>query len=1054
MHLRFPHALILSAGVSIAIGMISIDLLAQQSPPPSDPPAIPPPTSPATTPPVVPPAQKASDAKTEGKGESDADDIIDENDESDAPPPPRRWLPDPLPPGIEYIEGQDGQIIFDPQDPRGPRGPRNPRGPGRGGPAGERARPGAATDGSSSWTDETAPPDSLTASDFPPFADVSKDFEKVVSTADDSESLYTLYRHPRDGRLLAELPRDYPRKLIMIAPTVAGGNQDAGVMGGTIYAYWQRIDKNLVLIEPNFLVRSSGDTESKTSIKSLYTDRVILDTPVVSVGPDGGPVIELKSMLVNQYPKFFAIGGYGARVGQADVRLATLEKAKAFPENLEITYRVPGPGGRLTDLHYSLRSLPADPTFKPRKADSRVGYFNVYYNELGKANNDEPVTRYINRWNIQKADPSLRMSPPKQPLVWYIEHTTPVRYRTYVRNGILSWNKAFEACGIVNALEVYQQDAATGAHMDKDPEDARYNFFRWNTSEQAYAIGPSRGDPRTGRLIDADVVWHAGLTEAIMGMLKNLSGEVATLNFTPETLVWLDENPQWDPRVRLASPEQRMTMLSQRRSNNAPAVQRPVADPESIEPDQPTRRGVTSHWTNGAHCKIGQYLAMNIALVSAAFDAGLLQAAENSATLDGLPEEFLGAMIQYVSAHEVGHCLGLQHNFSASTIRSLQQINSNEYDGGAFVASVMEYAAPNIRADEKDGDRQGPYATPDLGPYDIWAIQYGYGPEEELPKVLARVNEPDLIFHNDMSLSSPDPRVMVWDMGADSLAFCDSRMRLVRELRSRLVADLVKDGQPWRKARDRFNGLLNTHVQMLSIASRWIGSSYINRNFKGDPDGKPFIENVPAERQRAALKFMIDNAFNDEAFGLTPELIANLGVQYFPDQPGAMAMDGDASLELHDLVSGVQAAAMTMVMNPTTLRRLYDNEFRTNGDADAITLAEVLATLTTAVWTEVDRGTGSGSFTANKPMISSFRRNLQREHIERLISLTMVRDASGPAVRTISALSSQTLRDLEAKITKLIDGSSSRLDPYTLSHLADCQARIKRALEAQYVITR
>lgn len=1039
MHLRTSHALILSAGVTLGIGLLAFDLNAQQTPPQSPSDQTTPPTSPEAVPPATPPVPEPT-APAEPSTGDDSTSSAQPNASDD----------------FDQDAGDDA--AYDPQDPNSPRGPRGPRGPrpsgpGRG-PGGDNSAGGAGGAGGAGWN-ANAPsgPDTLDAADYAPFADMTKGLDKVVSTVDASGSMYTLYQSKKDGRLLAELPREYPGQLFIIAPTVAGGNEEAGVMGGTTYAYWKRIDKNLVLIEPNFLVRSSGDAESKRSIKGLYTDRVILDVPIVSVGPGGGPVIDLKSMLVGQYGKFFGGYGLGSYFGGADTRLSVLERAKAFPENLEITYQMPGPGGRLMDLHYSIRSLPEDPTFKPRLADSRVGYFNEYYTELGKPGDDEKTVRYINRWNLEKADPSLKRSPPKQPIVWYIESTTPIRYRQFVREGILSWNKAFEECGIVNAMECYQQDAQSGAHMEKDPEDARYNFFRWNTSSQAYAIGPSRGDPRTGRLIDADVVWHAGLTEAIMGMLKNLSGEIATINFTPETMVWLDQHPQWDPRVRLAPAAERGMMLGKRGQNGAEKTPAPkLDDPQSIEPPVATRRGVVDT-RSGSQCKIGEYMSMNIALFACAFDAGMLQASDNDTQLDGLPEEFLGAMIRYVSAHEVGHCLGLQHNFSASTIRSLQQINADDYTGGPIVGSVMEYAGVNIRADDKDGSKQGPFATPTLGPYDIWAIQFGYGPDADRAKVLARVNEADLIFHNDMSMGSPDPRVMTWDMGSDSLAFCDSRMRIVQELRGKIVSDLVKDGQPWRKARDRYNAMLNNHVQAIAIASRWIGSSYINRNYKGDPDGKPFIENVPADKQRAALQFVIANSFNDGAFGLTPDLIEHLGVQYFPDMPGAMAIDGDPSFELHDLVAGVQAAAMTMVMNPTTLRRLYDNEYRTNDDPKPITLAEVLATLTAAAWSELD-GNVSGNYTAVKPMVSSFRRNLQREHVERLIDLMMIGDAANPAVRTISTLSSQTLRDVNAKIKKTVDSSSGKLDPYTLAHLNDTQTRIQMALDAQYVITR
>ncbi len=95
-----------------------------------------------------------------------------------------------------------------------------------------------------------------------------------------------------------------------------------------------------------------------------------------------------------------------------------------------------------------------------------------------------------------------------------MEHTIPVRYRRWVREGILEWNKAYEQVGIINALEVYQQDARTKAHMEKDPEDVRYNFFLWTNAPIGFAIGPSRVDPRTGQIFDADIVMSEGFIRA------------------------------------------------------------------------------------------------------------------------------------------------------------------------------------------------------------------------------------------------------------------------------------------------------------------------------------------------------------------------------------------------------------------------------------------------------------------------------------------------------------------------------------------------------------
>ena len=699
-------------------------------------------------------------------------------------------------------------------------------------------------------------------------------------------------------------------------------------------------------------------------------------------------------------------------------------------------------------LHYSMLHLPKNPAFQPREADNRVGYFNVYYRDLGRQGDEEPYTRYISRWHVEKADPSLKLSPAKQPIVWYIEHTVPIRYRRFVREGIESWNQAFEDIGILDAVEVYQQDATTGAYMNLDPEDARYNFFRWNTSNQGYAIGPSRSDPRTGEIVDADVVWHAGLTNAVMGMLQNPSGDLAVHGMHPETLAWLDEHPEWDPRLRLASSGERARLELERERRLAETS----VDERTLLGlgDPGTRRALLADRALGSHagaCKIGEHLALNLALFSAAFDAGMVtdEAGEDVDLLDGLPEEFLGGMIRYISAHEVGHTLGLQHNFAASTIRSLSEINSEGMAGTPFIASVMEYAAPNINAD--DGEVQGDYATPGVGPYDRWAIAFGYGDAKDRDAVLARVAEPDHVFLNDISMTGPDPRAQTWDMGADPLDFCESRMRLIRDLRTRLAGDLVEDGEPWRKARDRFGALLGNHLQTLLIASRWLGGTYVHWDFKGDPNGRDPLTDVEPEKQRRALSFLMENAFQDEAFGLSPELVRKLGVQYFPDAPGYRALSSDANFEVHDTVAGVQATALSLVMNPTKLRRIYDNEFRTQGQEGAVTLAEVFGSISSAVWSELDQE-GSGSYTAGRPMISSLRRNLQREHLERLVDLAQPSDAASASMRTIASLSTHALRVLRRKIA----GLQGDLDPYTEAHLDDVATRVERALDAVYVV--
>ncbi len=863
--------------------------------------------------------------------------------------------------------------------------------------------------------------------EYPPFEEVSKGLERVVSTSDGATPLWELWAERKEGRLIAVLPQGFATQMLMIACTVSGGDPEAGVMGPTHYAKWRQIGKQLALVAPDLAVRTKDD-EAKGSVEDLFTDSLIVNVPVASM-KDGRPVIDLGALATQQAGKFFnanSATNYGPSMPMLNAGLATLTKAKAFPQNVVVEYEAPRQDGRFVRVTYSIGLLEGTPGFEPRKADPRVGYFYDWYEDYSRSGDAEVAERYISRWNIQKADPKLRMSPAKQPLVWYVEHTTPIRYRRYVREGIEMWNTAFEAIGIDGAVQVRQQDAATQAYMDIDPEDARYNFFRWNMSDAGYAIGPSRTNPLTGEILDADVVWNQGLTRAVRSMLENLSNDIVQTSFGPETLAWLDEHPEWDPRVRLASPAHRDQLLRERELARARAVESELGSDEHP-------------WTQGARnptnraCKIGNQLAMDFSLADAAFAAGLI-VAESEDKLDGMPEQFVGGMIRYIAAHEVGHTLGLQHNMAASSIRKLSEINAEGYCG-ATTGSVMDYCAANINQGQALGPAQGPYATPVLGPYDVWAIRFGYGPADERAKVLSEVSNPDHVFVSQIAMSvGSDPRNMTWDLGTENLEFCASRLALVKDLRTRLVSEIVDDGESWAEARRRYTSLLGTQLQALAIASTWVGGTYENYDFKGDPGARPPVEDVPVDKQRRALALVLENAFRDDVFGLSPELVRHLGKEYWWDSKGIDELLEDPSYTVHDTVGGVQATALSFLLNPTKLRRVYDNEYRTDAK-DELTMAELVGAVSEAVWT----GTPS-----------SFRRNLQREHAERLIDLALL-DSTSPSLRAISTLAANELRKVDSRAEQAL---GQMADAYAEAHLNDLRSRIAKALDAAYVIQR
>jgi hypothetical protein len=336
-----------------------------------------------------------------------------------------------------------------------------------------------------------------------------------------------------------------------------------------------------------------------------------------------------------------------------------------------------------------------------------------------------------------------------------------------------------------------------------------------------------------------------------------------------------------------------------------------------------------------------------------------------------------------------------------------------------------------------------------VGPYDLWAIEYGYTMDDKkLPEILKRVAEPELIYGTDEDTMGPDPLARRYDFSKNPLDFSRSQVNLAKHHREKILEKFVKEGDSWSKARRGYQLTLSLQTRSIGNMANWLGGSFINRDKKGDPNGRKPIEVVPAAAQRDALNFVIDNSFFDDAFGLTPDLLVHLvGDSWRDDRGSSMS---EMAWPVHDQVAAIQASTLSQIINPTVLRRIYDNEVRTPADQDALTLAEVMNIVTGAVWKELGN-LNAGNYTDRKPAISSLRRNLQAEYVGRLFDLSRDIRGSNAALKPIANIATMTLVDLKAKLAAARD--TAGLDTYTKAHLSDLHDRIAHFLDAKYAAT-
>jgi hypothetical protein len=370
-----------------------------------------------------------------------------------------------------------------------------------------------------------------------------------------------------------------------------------------------------------------------------------------------------------------------------------------------------------------------------------------------------------------------------------------------------------------------------------------------------------------------------------------------------------------------------------------------------------------------------------------------------------------------------------------------------------LTASVMDYTPANI---VPQGQTQGDFFSQTIGPYDMWAIEYGYKPfsggtegeVKELLKIAARSGEPAHAFSTDEDTRGidPDPFSNRFDMGKDPLAYAKQRATLITELMPKALDEAVKDGEGYEKARRVFGILLGKYGQAMFFAARNIGGVSVNRSHKGDANAPQPFAVVDATKQREALELLDQNVFNDKPFNFPPDLYNRLAASRWSHWGTDVPLRPD--YPVHSVIEMWQARILEQLLSSLTLARLHDSELKVAADQDALTVAELLQRLTNSVFSEVNK-LPEGEFTNRKPAISSLRRNLQRYYLKRLGSIALGKTSSPEDCQTVAF---GELTALQGRIDASLK-EGKKLDAYSKAHLEETSSRIKKIVDAHLSVT-
>ncbi len=812
-------------------------------------------------------------------------------------------------------------------------------------------------------------------------------FASVVEKSEHLEGLFDVYRDKESGETyLAIKPEQINQEFIYISFITDGvieGGHVRGIFGDNKIISIRRHFNRLEFVNENTAFYFDPKNALSRAADANISAAILAVQEIVAEDDDSGIIlikaddIFLKESLqqIKPSPNPDQNAEKTFELGKLSETKNKIYEVRSYPENTNVlvdyVYENPAPVIRgqedVTDsrfvsvrIQHSFVKLPEN-GYEPRIDDPRVGYFTQYITDL-TSHSSAPYRDLITRWHLKKKDADSELSEPVEPIVWWIENTTPVELRDTIKSAALGWNQSFEKAGFKNAVQVkIQPDDA-----EWDAGDIRYNVLRWTSSPQPPwgGYGPSFTNPRTGQIIGADIMLEFSFITNRLNIQKLM-----------DTI------------------------------GNGGAS-------EAIAGE-------------AMYCSLGHGLQL-----SNIFGAQVLKVAGASSEIR---EQMIHDSLHYLILHEIGHTLGLNHNMKASQFLALDETFDKQIvERKGLSGSVMDYPAINLAPPGRSNTR---FYSVRPGPYDDWAIEFGYSPaldgaegDARRTALLNRSTEPDLVFGNDADdMRAPgkgiDPRANINDMSADAISYAVERLSLVDSVLGKMHSKFETEGESYQELHNAYLVVAAQFARSANTISRYIGGVYVNRAMVGQPGGTtPFVP-VSLSDQERAMAALRRHVFAPNAFAGSADLYNHLRQQRRSFDFWEVTEDP----KLHELMLAIHKAVLDHVLHPTVLRRIsdsrqYGNQYR---------LGNFVEDLSNAI------------FSDDMPRsVNTYRQNLQLEYINRLIAMV-----SGETKAQFDYLSQSTALHNIRQIESTLKGNRG-VDAETRAHRANILYTIQRGLDA------